>query len=108
MSSAEIEQYRDQLDAAGGKGSDTFYKVGLNRDAVVVFPEVIGLHQVKWTRVPDLVEKRKVFLKGGMAYVSSKEQSSIIFQSFQAHLEKALEVRPSFLSYKVRSNLIRV
>lgn len=49
--------------------------------------------QVKWTRVPDLVERRKVFLKGGWAYVPSKEISSIIFQEFQVLLEKALEVQ---------------
>lgn len=38
------------------------------------------------------MEKRRVFLKGGMAYVPAKEQSSIVFQAFQTHLEKALEV----------------
>ena len=48
--------------------------------------------QVKWSRVPDLVEKRKVFLKAGWAYVPSRQQSSIVFQEFDVHLEKALEV----------------
>jgi DNA primase large subunit len=48
--------------------------------------------KVKWTRVPDLVEKRRVFLKNGWAYVPGKEQSSIVFQEFQVQLEKALEV----------------
>jgi DNA primase large subunit len=48
--------------------------------------------QVRWTSVPDLVEKRKVFLKDGWAYVPSKEQSSIVFQEFQTRLEQALEV----------------
>ncbi|KAJ3562332.1 hypothetical protein NP233_g9648 [Leucocoprinus birnbaumii] len=48
-------------------------------------------YKVKWTRVPDLVEKRKVFLKGGWAYVPSREQSSIVFQEFEVELEKALE-----------------
>lgn len=47
---------------------------------------------MKWTRVPDLVEKRRVFLKGGWAYVPSREQSSIVFQAFESELEKALEV----------------
>ena len=49
--------------------------------------------QVRWTRVPDLVEKRKVFLKGGWAYVPSREQSSIVFQEFETQLIKALEVK---------------
>ena len=48
--------------------------------------------QVKWTRVPDLVEKRRVFLRNGWAYVPSREQSSIVFQEFQIRLERALEV----------------
>ena len=42
--------------------------------------------------MPDLVEKRKVILKGGMAYVPAAEQASIVFQAFQTLLEKALEV----------------
>ncbi|GLB34126.1 putative DNA primase [Lyophyllum shimeji] len=48
-------------------------------------------YKVKWTRVPDLVEKRKVFLKRGWAYVPGKEQSSIVFAEFEANLTKALE-----------------
>jgi len=43
-------------------------------------------------RVPDLVEKRGVFLKGGWAYVPSREQSSIVFREFEKELEKELEV----------------
>ncbi|KAF9453209.1 DNA primase, large subunit [Macrolepiota fuliginosa MF-IS2] len=48
-------------------------------------------YKVKWTRVPDLVEKRKVFLKGGWAYVPGREQSSIVFKEFEVELERALE-----------------
>jgi DNA primase large subunit len=48
--------------------------------------------QVRWTRVPDLVEKRKVFLKGGWAYVPVKEQSSIVFQEFETNMVNALQV----------------
>ncbi|KAI0302106.1 eukaryotic and archaeal DNA primase, large subunit-domain-containing protein [Russula brevipes] len=47
--------------------------------------------KVKWTSVPDLVEKRRVFLKDGWAYVPSREQSSIVFQEFQTRLGRALE-----------------
>ncbi|KAI0636857.1 DNA primase large subunit [Trametes polyzona] len=49
-------------------------------------------YKVKWTRVPDLVEKRRVILKGGMAYVHASEQTSIVVQEFQTHLEKDLEM----------------
>ncbi|KAI0256770.1 DNA primase large subunit [Lactifluus subvellereus] len=48
--------------------------------------------KVRWTSVPDLVEKRKVFLKDGWAYVPSNEQSSIVFQEFQTRLGQALEM----------------
>ena len=48
--------------------------------------------KVKWTRVPDLIERRRIFLKGGWAYVPSREQSSIVFQEFETRLDKALEV----------------
>ncbi|KAK1232949.1 DNA primase subunit pri2 [Marasmius sp. AFHP31] len=51
-----------------------------------------SFYKVRWTRVPDLVEKRKVFLKGGWAYVPSRDQLSIAFQEFQEHLEKALQM----------------
>ncbi|KAF7288271.1 Rsec15 protein [Mycena chlorophos] len=46
---------------------------------------------------PDLFEKesyykRRVFLKGGWAYVPSREQSSIVYKEFETHLEKDLMV----------------
>ena len=49
-------------------------------------------YKVRWTRVPRLVESRRVFLKGGMAYVPSREQSSFIIQEFQSNLEDGLLV----------------
>lgn len=49
-------------------------------------------HQVRWTRVPDLIERRKVFLKGGWAYVPGREQASIVYKEFEVTLERALEV----------------
>ncbi|KAG6845447.1 hypothetical protein H0H87_009355 [Tephrocybe sp. NHM501043] len=48
--------------------------------------------KVKWTRVPDLVEKRRVFLRGGWAYVPGKEQSSIVFEEFEVQLNRALQL----------------
>lgn len=50
-------------------------------------------YKVNWTRVPDLVEKRRVYLRAGTAYVASQELSSVIFQQFQTDLENSLEVR---------------
>lgn len=48
--------------------------------------------KVDWERVPELVEGRRVFLKAGMAYVPSKEQSSMVLAEFTSRLERALEV----------------
>ncbi|KAG9318773.1 DNA primase large subunit [Chiua virens] len=49
-------------------------------------------YKVPWTRVPDLVAKRRVFLRAGYAYVPSKELSSFVFNEFERKLEMALEV----------------
>lgn len=48
--------------------------------------------KVDWERVPDLVEGRRCFLKGGMAYVPAREQTSMVVQEFTKRLEKALEM----------------
>lgn len=48
--------------------------------------------KVDWTRVPDLVEQRRVFLRAGKAYVPSKEQQSLVVTEFTARLERALEL----------------
>ncbi|KAK0459647.1 eukaryotic and archaeal DNA primase, large subunit-domain-containing protein [Desarmillaria tabescens] len=81
---SEKAMYREQLKAAyqglksesdrqSAFAADTFYKV-------------------KWTRVPDLIERRKVFLKGGWAYVPGRELASIVFQEFEVQLNKALNI----------------
>ncbi|KAL2132235.1 hypothetical protein VTI74DRAFT_4058 [Chaetomium olivicolor] len=48
--------------------------------------------KVEWLRVPDLVEGRKVFVKGGKAYVPGREQQSMVLNAFTTRLEKALEL----------------
>jgi DNA primase large subunit len=59
---------------------------------VTTFPQE-RFYKVHWTRVPRLVESRRVFLRGGMAYVPSREQPSFIIQEFQSNLEHGLLVR---------------
>ena len=49
-------------------------------------------YKVDWEKVPELVERRAVFLKKGKAYVPSREQLSMIVAEFTARLERALEV----------------
>lgn len=48
--------------------------------------------KVDWTRVPELVEHRRVLIKKGKAYVPLKEQTSMILTEFTGSLEKGLEL----------------
>lgn len=49
-------------------------------------------YKVDWEKVPELVERRAVFLKRGKAYVPGREQLSMIMAEFTARLERSLEV----------------
>ncbi|KAH0542573.1 hypothetical protein FGG08_003078 [Glutinoglossum americanum] len=48
--------------------------------------------KVEWERVPELVESRRVFLKGGKAYVPVREQLSLVVAEFSSQLERGLEL----------------
>jgi DNA primase large subunit len=48
--------------------------------------------KVDWTRVPELVERRGVFVRAGKAYVPGREQASMVVAEFGSRLERALEV----------------
>ena len=88
----ERAKYASELDIVpGASPEDQYLKVG---GYPPFYPNLmlIDLPQVRWTRVPDLVEKRRVFLRDGWAYVPNREQSSIVLQEFQTRLERALEV----------------
>lgn len=52
-----------------------------------------GWYKVDWEKVPELVERRTVFMRKGKAYVPQREQLSMIIADFTARLEKAMEVR---------------
>ncbi|BCS19039.1 DNA primase subunit PRI2 [Aspergillus puulaauensis] len=49
-------------------------------------------YKVDWEKVPELVERRAVFLSKGKAYVPEREQLSMIIAEFTARLERALEL----------------
>jgi DNA primase large subunit len=49
-------------------------------------------YKVDWEKVPELIERRSVYLKKGKAYVPGREQLSMIMAEFTARLERALEV----------------
>lgn len=48
--------------------------------------------KVDWERVPELVEGRRVLVRGGKAYVPGREQLSMVVAEFTVLLDKALEV----------------
>jgi hypothetical protein len=52
-------------------------------------------YKVDWEKVPELIERRTVFLSRGKAYVPEREQLSMIIAEFTTRLERALEVRGS-------------
>ena len=77
VSQAEKNAHKQQLLATHPKMAATF--------------ESESFCKVEWTRVTDLVEKRRVYLNRGMAWVPLKEQSSLVFAEFQARLARQLE-----------------
>lgn len=60
-------------------------------------------YKVDWERVPELIEKRSVYLTRGKAYVPGREQLSMVIAEFTARLERALEVGASILHFSVYS-----
>lgn len=54
--------------------------------------ETESYYRVHWTKVSDLVEKRRVFLEKGMAYVPVSQQISLVLAEFSRRLDAALEV----------------
>lgn len=92
MDEEERKKYASDLDRVPGANPEEQYLKVSDHPKIHSAPTLIDLPQVKWTRVPDLVEKRRVFLQDGWAYVPNRELSSIVFQEFQTRLERALEV----------------
>ncbi|KIS68271.1 DNA primase subunit PRI2 [Mycosarcoma maydis] len=78
VSSEEKSMYREQLVATHPKMATTF--------------ESETFFKVDWTRVTDLVEKRRVFMRAGQAWVPIKEQSSLVLAEFQSRLLRDLEM----------------
>lgn len=74
----ERREYAEELRAAGGG-----YPKRIEEE---------NYFKVDWERVPELVESRRVFLKGGMAYVPGREQLSMVVAEFTSRLDKAMEV----------------
>ena len=67
--------------------------LGLGERAAGREGEEANWWKVEWGRVPELVEGRRVVLRGGWAYVPGREMGSLVLGEFGAGLEKAMEVR---------------
>lgn len=48
----------------------------------------IPYFKVRWTAAPDLVSSKRVFIKGGFAYVPRDKMVSIILAKFKTHVRK--------------------
>jgi DNA primase large subunit len=81
ISESELEEVQDQLQNV--RRASTFGKVvnaSLREDH----------YMVPFEEVPDLVRSRRVFLRGGFAYVPQSELLSIVGGQYRARLSKAL------------------
>lgn len=78
VSEDEKREFGEELKAAGGG-----YPKRIEEESYF---------KVDWERVPELVESRRVFLRGGKAFVPGREQASMVVAEFTAKLDKALEV----------------
>ncbi|PHH50443.1 putative DNA primase large subunit [Ceratocystis fimbriata CBS 114723] len=80
VSAEEKAEIQTELDA-----TITFRKGGLSVEDETWF-------KVDWMRVPELVESRKAYLRGGKAYVPGREQTAMICAEFSKHMEQQLEL----------------
>ena len=78
VSEEEKREFGEELKAAGGG-----YPKRIEEESYF---------KVDWERVPELVESRRVFLKGGRAYVPGREQASMVVAEFTSKLDKVLQV----------------
>lgn len=92
VTEAEKEELREDLHASlGGRTSVD--------DEVWV--------KVDWTRVPDLVEGRRVVVYRGKAYVPGREQSMIVAE-FSRRLDQQLEVRGPYQPAKLSLRCVNI
>lgn len=79
VSESELASIRPFLDSTTNNSRETFVKVD-------------------WQRVTDLVDARRVFLKGGKAYVPSSLQQNLVVSEFTSRLNQALDASALLLS----------
>ncbi len=88
---ADIAEAKSQV-SAGEKNNLREELTGANPSLRKTFDSEM-FYKVHWTKVSDLVGKRRVFLAKGQAYVPMTQQISLVLAEFNSRLEQALDVR---------------
>ena len=95
----EKHAFRSQLAAASGfrdeskVDGESYFKARPDRLYLMTAPSLHATSmQVHWTKVSDLVEKRRVFIHRGQAYVPTREELSLVSAEFSSRLARKLEV----------------
>lgn len=78
MNAGEKNSLREELTAANPMLRKTF--------------DQESFYKVHWTKVSDLVGKRRVYLSKGQAYVPMSQQISLVLAEFNSRLDQALDV----------------
>jgi len=107
---AETQLFRYRFETDDTSERENFIR-SLNIDWIEATPEEMiearkafikdgsTCYKVRWTKAPDLVAARRVYLSAGYAFVAAKDQSSIIMQEFSSKLLQALEITSKHLPY---------
>ena len=66
-----------------------------------------GWFKVDFEVVPELVEGRRVLVRGGKAYVPARDQMSMVLAAFSANLDRGLEVGPMTFSLLTQQSIDR-
>lgn len=87
LTQEELEEVRDQLAATILAVTNSIAQAQAATQGAVAHESFC---KVPFELVPDLVGSRRVFLKGGYAYVSRDQVGSLVMQPFRATLSKAM------------------
>ncbi|ORZ31908.1 eukaryotic and archaeal DNA primase, large subunit-domain-containing protein [Catenaria anguillulae PL171] len=80
------------LDERRKLASDLIAAHGLYTHDNAPNPETDAYFKVEWTRILDLVARRKCLVRGGYAYINHKDYLMLVVNEFKAHLTKQMEI----------------
>ncbi|ORX73408.1 hypothetical protein BCR32DRAFT_297191 [Anaeromyces robustus] len=71
-----------------------------NKDQYIQAFESDTYYKIPFEQVTDLVQQRKIYIKGGVAYLPSKEQISLLLNQYKENLNKSMEKMSQNLTKK--------